>query len=522
MTSISETKKAETEAESRTVMVNSLLSSTAKADISEVVDALWKTIKQDVQKVTNEASSKQDVKYDNYRETRKQLRKVATLATICDHSARLEIIEQWGAMQDAYLQRTIKQLPKKRRELDEYIEIHKREIDSLSADEKTFTELWSKLSGKIPTKKEMDTLNGLRTKLESLDKYRKDYEGYTRAVKLWEQIISEFQQISSESVFDKINYVVLSSDEIIEKLKEGKYSGLPVEHFEVQRTNGTIAARTESQPSQPRAVFSNTKERPAELTALLELKQLVDSYETGKKFNASKARESLPDEHKFSAGIIGSYLRACEDLFGIAHKTKGTNHFYVKEDQKPRGEEEFLNQIIERLRPLDRAAVNKFYIQRALARIREDPKISYSAFGIAEVQAKIREEGVNFSNKVIAVNLGKLTEEYGVEIIVDKETNEKKYQLAFIQVTDEHRESVRSTMSTMGYRFNSFELSRKVTEVGRKPVHLRVIDALFEKEAKSFGIRCVSKGMYETIKRPESATDMQAALGREADMDSLV
>lgn len=522
MTSIPETKKADVETEQRNVVFSSLLSPAAKTDISEVVDTLWKTLKPEVQKVASDASSKQDIKYDAYRETRRQLRKAATLATICDHSTRLEIIEHWGALQDAYLQRTLKQMPKKIRDMEDYIELHKQEIEKLSADEKTFKEMWAELSGKLPTDTQMRKLNELRPKLETLGKYKKEYEGYTRAISSWEQIVAELKQTSSASVFDKINYVVLSPDEIIEKLKEGPYTGLPVERFEVQRTNGTIAARTDTQSAPPKAVFASTKERPAELTALLELKNLVDSYAQGTKFDASKTRKNLPDEYLFSAGIIGSYLRTCPDLFGITHKTKGTTHFYVKEDQLPKGEEEFLNLVIERLRAPDNAAVNKFYIQRALARIREDPKISYGLFGIAEVQAKIKEDGVNLSSKPIAVNLGKLAAEYGVEVVANVVTLEKRYQLAKVQVTDKHRESIRSTMPEMGYRFGSSDLSLKITEKGKDPVHPRVIDTLFEKEAKSFGVRCVAKGVYETAKRPESATELHNAAEKQADMDSLV
>lgn len=546
----------------RTYILSSRLSLNATKQLSTLTDELWLKLQtassatigkaKDAQIITGKTSK--TLSFDDYNSTRNLFDQTAILATICNHNTLADIFKKWGEMQTTYLTHIINFLENKREDIETALAVHKENVDLLFGFEARYANKWKELTSKIPNDSEMGELNTLREKVKDLESSRKELELYTNAHKLFEQTVEDIKKINNMSYFDKIGRVAIPPEFIFDSLQKGTYTGLPVQKFEVlsqsnsfpSGTPGTKTATAKIQDTQKneqtdgldsavqktlddaknaaaQKTFVNPSEKPQELIALLELKHTIERYTSGKTFSAGDFLKDTPN-YLFGAKIIGAYLENLPALFGVKPFRQGAGRRFTKINTEHKSEDEFITIIIENLRPQERSALNKFYLKRALGRIREDPKIGYARFNDKQVREKISEDKLTMELKTIAVNLVKLSSEYGINVLESKE-GEREYEFSTINPTNNEKLLVAQTTKTFGYdQFSSNDLCRKLSEE-KKPMHPRLVEFILETTYENLclkQIRTDDKTCYETLERPKSAVQILKAAETTVDMGPLV
>ena len=557
-----EINDAEINDASRTYIISSRLSASAKEQLSTLVNDLWLKLQTAssaaIAKVREaQESPTKELSFDDYTQTRNSFYQAAYVAIMCDHKNRADVLKKWGEFQIAHLNYTIDFLENKREDIETTLSAHQENVDELTPFEARYASKWKAFSNKTPDDTEMKELDTLRRKVRDLESSRTELELYTNAHKIFDKSVEDIKKIKTLPLLEQIGYDVLPPKVIFELLQKGTYTGLGFQKFNVladgepflstakkidnksnskdfdleaaiatpaQKTsNATAAAR--ATPTAAQQHFVNPTEKPKELIALLELKHAVNKYTSDKQFSGADILDTLPSDYLFGVKIIGSYLETLPELFGVTPQREKTLRRFIKSNSNPISEDEFIHEIIQKLRPEERSALNKFYLKRALGRIREDPKIGYGRFNDKQVREKINEDGLTMELKTIATNLVKLRLEYGVSVLEPKDW-ERQYEFSEINPTSNETVRVAETTKLFGYdQFSSNDLCRRISEQKQQPMHPRLVEFVLKTNYESLGLRKIvlaDKTLYETLDRPKSATQLVQTLETTVDMGPLV
>lgn len=533
--------------DAQTTIISSRLSKLTKDKWNKHVDNLWTKLRQESAQALNKGRHEKDsaTAFTAYKSVREELYLVASLAVACDYEKRLEILDQWADLQETFLNRTVGALRQKKTDLEQIVQVGKAEVDELEINERKVREKLASLvtSGQLPTKEDIEQLSKLQQKIATRQQSRDEFARYDNAFKNIDAAVAGLTELTALPKAEKIHHVILSPETILDQLQNGSYTGLPLEPFELiavtQKPIVDLVRTTPAHPTSRTTLFVNPKEKPKELIALLEIKRVVDSYASGKRFTGGDVLEALPGGSLFSNKLIRAYLQAGAPVFNVEEEDRTTSTYrFVKLDLLPKGEEEFLREMFKVLKPAEQSGVHEFYIKRALDAIREDPQIGYEPFTVKDVNAKLREiDGIELDGRGIGLHLGsKYGSNYGVRAFMgpassDERERERKFEFVEVIPTDEHKRRLAAGIQAWGYaEFNANNLCRIIRqkELGT-PLHCRVIDTLLQTSAETFGVRKTRDAPephYQTLARPQTATALveaqRASAEQSLQVDSLV
>ncbi len=489
------------------------LSPEAKSKLSKWVEESWEELRQ---------NSNRDLENTDpvlYKKTRDKYYRTASLATICDHEARMPIITRWNEVQGAYLGRVIGAIGQRQRKIASELSAGEKTIGELEEIKRKVDAEWTALRkpGAAPTSDKLVELADLQDKILPLENHRENATKMKLSLSTFEGAVKELNFISELSALDRIHYVIPCADEILDKLQKNEYLSIPIELFRVHPVAVSLPRYAQSSPTseiipaRSGILGSGPTERPPELLALLEMKRVIDSYATGQRFLSGRVKKDLPAGCILTAGLIGSYLRSEPALFGIS---KEERHKFSKTGQRPIPEDEFIKKIISCLRPIERASVNKFYIKRALEIVRAD--IGYDEFTSERVGESVKELGISLDFISVGRNMSLSMEDFGIR---QKRKDGLKwvYEFAEITVTDEYRVAIQKALPTFGYgSFSVNDLRNQIRTESGVHIHERALVYALNTEKERFGMQLVTVTpipTYQKIERPPSAETQKKVAG---------
>ena len=497
------------------------LSENARKHLSGLVDELW------VSKYPNHSKALGSDSYDEYKKVRDSHYLMAALAEICGHERREGTLKLMDELQAAYIDKVKKSLKEVKKKSLEDLKLYSEEVKELSKTEEEFKKEWASISSKKdPTIEDLAVITEKQKKLLPLPEYRGKVEKAEKIIKSIDSVFNELEEILEMSPHDRINYLLLSAPVIVEGLQNGTYKGIPFESFDIFVSQEKAKEKKSKETLSVTA--SSLREKPPELLSFLEIKEAIDNFPEGFVFDSRELRKNLPENFIFSAKLAGNYVRELPDVWGIKVKDKKM----IKTRSNPMSEEEFISRLLKDLKSKEQADINRFYLRRALERIRKNP-CGYDPFSTKEVQKEIKNDGFIITRKAIGVNLGRYTDLFGLKEREDlrEHTSEngvvRFYEFAEVIPTDSHIKTVKNAVNSLGYRpFNSKELASVIEkEFGiDNMVPARVLEYILANSSGEFGIAPVENSFpvkYMRKTRPKSASALIRS-GDDEDMEELV
>ncbi|PIN74934.1 hypothetical protein COV18_05355 [Candidatus Woesearchaeota archaeon CG10_big_fil_rev_8_21_14_0_10_37_12] len=476
--------------------------------------------------------------------------RTAGLAVLTNHHKRAEIADNWAHLQDVYAQRVREQIVEGKADLEKELGTVNRNISELESIKHEHDELWEQVRGSPkPDREKLTKLAELSEHLDLWDSYAEDKARAERALIGINKAASDLDNLRHMEKHDRVHYRILSPEEINTQLKDNAYTGLPFEPFHVVTAEvADLFERKVLKPvvepvspgklDEPVPAGNRKKlrltEKPKELEALLVLKQVVDEYTTGSVFTSGQLKENVSAAHArtseedylFGAGVLGSYLESAPDTFHVNAGKKGTARRFTKQNAEPISEAEFLGAISDHLRPSERAAVNSFYISKALDLLREQQK-GYDNFTADDVVAATREYGFEVSRRAVGINLNEVgARSSGLEITRDP-SNEKRiasYRFAEVKPTEKQIEAIGTAVARFGYdAFSVDDLCKGATGLNGAMIP-RVVDHVLSESYDALGLRQINGDQlrYQKVERPDSAAEQAARARPDPIVDELV
>ncbi len=448
-----------------------------------------------------------------YAQRRQRFYQVATIASIVDRN-EAGILEAWGGLQNQYAAHVREALAKKKEELRSVdIEVLKAEIADLEPLERERNALWEEMhksrTAPDPQNQKSTRFAALQEKLKPLNDLRSKYGALSNALEQVTRVHTDLDAVLKMPLQEKINVVLPDPEQVLADLEKGMYTGMKVEPY--NQFAPEQAAAVTLLPVVP----VNPNSKPKELLALLGLKAVVDRYAPNVSFTAVAVSPEIPAgmEHR----IVGTYLKTAPAIFGV-EKVQGNT--FKKMPHSPLEEGEFIARILDHLRREDNVEVNRFYLTRALQRIREDPRMSYTPFTVEEVLEAVKPDHFPMTAKAVAVNLGRYSDKFGVTFT--QEGRSRHFEFTEVIVTNEHQTRIKEFIPQMGHRpFGIVDLGRKISESGTGYIHPRVVETALERPGP-YGLRKNRDGTYESLTRPATATTSLAQAREDADVSDLV
>ncbi len=222
------------------------------------------------------------------------------------------------------------------------------------------------------------------------------------------------------------------------------------------------------------------------------------------------------------AKFAGSYLENAPHLFGAELRTKeGGRWFAKKESHTPLDDPTFLGCVLEYLGSNEKTRINSFYLQRTLERIWLEAK-AYDGFTLHDVLEAAKPDGYPLSLKTVTVNFARFSDELGVEIISDYESDVRIYRRKTVEVNDRQRDALAKALQSLGMAsFTDQGLAARVKQLERGYEISTAVAQHFMANELGEGYRKISDEplTYQSTMRPQAAADLVTA--HQEDPDSV-
>lgn len=347
---------------------------------------------------------------DTYLRLRDQLAKSSTLAAMAGDSRLENYVNQWTELQKRYGRQIIDGVTAGLKKQKEDLELYDQELREGEAERRRYEVLGNKKFLEL-TNEEIQELQTLKKKVLDLDKTAKDREETYRAV----QGVSSVEQTLTaliQSGHQAIHYIVPSVKEAQQKLGENKYDGPVFEPFKISNSAQVSdmflreVVSPNKMPGEEWRREVRTEELHPILSELVQIYQHVLSQSPDTVINPGQVSEIL---HLQNIGVkgLGNYLEANLSVFGVQKQDKatGSRTFIRKESGKVLNPKAFIEYMLDqRLQGPDAREVNEFYLQKALALLRETAK-AYMGFTKEDVHAITQKHGLPVGRIYVSRNL---------------------------------------------------------------------------------------------------------------------